>query len=119
MDNFVCICLCHIVLSVSCSHVVTYWEKADLSALLYVTFFFVFVTFPYGVLERVWNFIIPIPDLCLLPYFVLFACVDIKMLRRVHVLSAIQDQSRYRNYLFLNMIQLFSCICSISRSQYL
>ena len=38
---FICInfCLCHIVLSVSCSLVVTCWERADLLTLLYVMFF--------------------------------------------------------------------------------
>ena len=38
VDLFFCICLCHIVLSVSCSLVVTCWERVDLLALLYVTF---------------------------------------------------------------------------------
>ena len=43
---------CHAFLSVQCSHVVTCWKKADLLALLYVMFYFVFVTFLCGVLER-------------------------------------------------------------------
>ena len=30
----------------------------------------VFVTFPYGVLGRVWYLIVSIPDICLLPYLV-------------------------------------------------
>ena len=62
--------VCHGVLSVYCSLVVTCWERAGLSALLYVMFFFcVFVTFPCGVLGKVWYFIVSIPDICLLPYF--------------------------------------------------
>ena len=64
-----CICLCHIVLSVSCSLVVTCWERFGLLALLYVTCCSVFVTFPYCVLGQVWYLIVLIPDLCLLPYF--------------------------------------------------
>ena len=32
------ICLCHIVLSMSCSLVVTHWERADVLALQCVTF---------------------------------------------------------------------------------
>ena len=57
----------HAVLSVSCSLVVTCWERADLLTLLYVMFSCVFVTFPYGVLGQV---IVSILDLCFLLYFV-------------------------------------------------
>ena len=46
-------------------------ERADLLALLYVMFPCVFVSFPYGILGRVWYLILSIPDLCLLPYLVL------------------------------------------------
>ena len=45
--------VCHAILSVHCSLVVTGWEKADLLALLYVMFNCVFVTFPCGVLGQV------------------------------------------------------------------
>ena len=41
--------VCHDVLSVHCSLVVTCWEMDDLLALLYVVISCVFVTFPYGV----------------------------------------------------------------------
>ena len=41
--------LCYTVLSVSCILVFTYWEMADLLALLCVMFSVVFVTFPPGV----------------------------------------------------------------------
>ena len=58
------------VMSVYCSLVVNCWEKADLLALLCVMFSFAFVCFPCGVLGQVWNFIVSIPDLCLLLYFV-------------------------------------------------
>ena len=61
--------VCHAFLSVHCSLVVTCWERADLLALLYVMFSCVFVTFPCGVLGRVWYLIVSIPDLCLLTYF--------------------------------------------------
>ena len=67
----ICVCLCHTVLSVSCSLVVTCWERADLLALLYVIFSCVFVTFPYGVLGQVWYLVVFISDLCLLPHLVL------------------------------------------------
>ena len=63
------ICLCHIVLSVSCSGVVTCWESDDLLALLCVTFCCVFVTFPYSVLVQVLDLIVSIPGFCILPYF--------------------------------------------------
>ena len=54
-------------LPVSCSLVVTRWERVDLLALLYVMFSF--VTFPFGVLGQVWYLIVLIPDLSLLSYF--------------------------------------------------
>ena len=60
---YFCVCLCHTVLSVSCSHVVTCWERADLLVLFYVMFSCVFVTFPYGVLGQVLYLIVSIPDL--------------------------------------------------------
>ena len=63
-----CVCLCHFVLSVSCSLVVTCWEMADFLALLYVRFSCVFVTFQYGILGQVWYLVVSIPDLCVLPY---------------------------------------------------
>ena len=44
--------------------------RADLLALLYVMFYFVFVTFPCGVLGQVWCLIVSIPGLCLIFYFV-------------------------------------------------
>ena len=61
--------VCHAVMSVPCSLVVTCWERANLLALLYVMFSCVFVTFPCGVLGQVWYLIVSIPDLCLLPHF--------------------------------------------------
>ena len=57
------------VMSNVCRLVVTCWERADLLALLCVTFSCAFVTFPYGVLGQVWNLIVSIPDLCLLSFF--------------------------------------------------
>ena len=61
--------VCHTVMSVSCSRVVTCWEKADLLAFLCVMSSCVFVTFPYGLLCQVWYLIVSITDLYLLPYF--------------------------------------------------
>ena len=57
--------VCHAVLSVRCSIVVTCWERANLLALLYVMFSCVFVTFPRGVLGQVWYIIVLIPDIFL------------------------------------------------------
>ena len=50
--------VCHAALSVTCSLVVTCWEKDDLLALLCVMFLCVFVTFPYGVLGPMWYLIL-------------------------------------------------------------
>ena len=64
------VCLCHTVVSVPRSFVVTCCEMADLLALFCLLFSCVFVTFPYGTLGQVWYLIVSIPDLCLLPCFV-------------------------------------------------
>ena len=56
--------VCHVFLSVLCSLVVTYWERADLLALLYVL-----VTLPCGVLGQVLCLTVSIPELCLFSYF--------------------------------------------------
>ena len=61
--------VCHAVLSVPCSLVVTCWQRVDLLALLYTMFSCVLVTFPYVVLGQVWYLIVSIPDLCRLRYF--------------------------------------------------
>ena len=62
--------VCHTVLSVLCSLVVTCWQRADLLALLYMMFSCVFVTFECGVLGQVCRgLIVSIPDFCLLTYF--------------------------------------------------
>ena len=47
---------------------VTYWEMAELLALLYVMFSCVYVTFPYGVMGRAWYAIVWIPDICIFLY---------------------------------------------------
>ena len=41
----------------------TCWGRADLLALLYMVFYCVFVTFPCGVLGRVWCLILSIPEI--------------------------------------------------------
>ena len=63
------LCVCHASLSLRCSLMVICWERADLLALLCVMFLCVFVTFPCGVLCRVWCLIVSIPDLRILTYF--------------------------------------------------
>ena len=67
MDPFVFVFrVCHAVLSVPCSLVVTYWEGTDLLALLYdCDVFLCFVTFPYGVIGQVWGLIVSLTHLCL------------------------------------------------------
>ena len=71
--------VCHAVLSVPCSCVVTCWERANLLALLYVVFSCVFVTFPHGVITVIGQvfLIVLIPDLCLHSYFLYFWTFDI------------------------------------------
>ena len=55
MDPFCYLCfvfVCHTVLSVPCSLVGTYWEKADLLTLSYVRVSCGFVTYSYGAQVR-------------------------------------------------------------------
>ena len=62
---FICIiCLCHIVLSVSCSITVTCWERAVLCSVLLC-----FCHLPIRCVGQVWYLTEWIPELCLLPYF--------------------------------------------------
>ena len=68
--------------AVSCSFVITCWDRADLFALLYVKVSCVFVSFPYDVLGQ----IVSIPDLCLLPYFY-FICPHFRLIYLYSVLS--------------------------------
>ena len=55
-------CLCHTVMSVSCSLVVTCRKRADLLAFLYVMFSCVCVTFLLGVQGKVLYVIVLIPN---------------------------------------------------------
>ena len=64
--------VCHTVLSVLCSLVVTCWLRVGPLAVLYVMFSCIFFTFQYGVLGQVWYLFVLIPDICLLPYFHIF-----------------------------------------------
>ena len=59
------------VMSISCSLVVTCWERVDLLAPLYVMLSccFCHLPIPYHVLGHVWYLIVSIPGLCFLLYF--------------------------------------------------
>ena len=67
VDLFCYLCfrffLYYTIVSVSCSLVITCWERADLLTLLSVLFPCIFVTFPSGVLVKVGYLIVLIPDL--------------------------------------------------------
>ena len=80
---------CHAVLTVHCSLVAAYWERAGLLPLLYVMFSCVLVTFQCGVLDQVWNLwnlIVSILDLCSLPYFLIliFAIFEYRKLNHLN-----------------------------------
>ena len=77
--------VCHAVLSVHCNLVATCLERANLLACLYVMSSCVFITFPCGVLGQVWNLIVSIPDLCVLPYF--DSLVYFRLLDMIHVMT--------------------------------
>ena len=58
----------HAFASVYCCLVVSYWEWADLLALL-GDVYCIFITFPCDILCQVWYLIVSFPDLCFLSYF--------------------------------------------------
>ena len=71
---FCYLCFMFVFVILSCLFLVAFncLESADILALLCVLFlvyFGVIVTFPYGLLGQVWYLIVSIPDLCLLAYF--------------------------------------------------
>ena len=71
MDHLYCLCLVFLVLLclfTDCCLVVTCWEKADLLAFA-GDVYFIFVTFPCGILGKMWYLIVSFPGLCRLSYF--------------------------------------------------
>ena len=54
--------------SVYMCFVVTYWERADLLALVCCVYCEFVSHFPIGILGQVWYLIVSIPDLCTLTY---------------------------------------------------
>ena len=61
-------CVSHVFASVHCCLMVTCWERDDHLALV-GDVYYIFVTFPCGILGQVWYLIESFPDLCLLSYF--------------------------------------------------
>ena len=61
-------CVCHAFASVHSCHMVTCRQMADISALV-CDVHWDFVTFPFGILGRVWCLNLPILDPCCLSYF--------------------------------------------------
>ena len=61
-------CVSHAFASIHWCLVVTCWERADLLALVGDDYY-IFVTYPCGILGQVWYLIVSFPDLCLLSYF--------------------------------------------------
>ena len=55
-------CVCNPFASVHCCLIITCWERADLLAM-------VCVTFPGGILGQMWYVIVSIPDFCRLSNF--------------------------------------------------
>ena len=79
MDHLCYLCL---VFVISRLYIAALWSPAGkglTSWLLYVMLNCVFVTFPCGILDQVWNLIESIPDICRLSYFYRTFC---SLLRR-------------------------------------
>ena len=88
------VCLYYTVLSVSCSLVITFWERAGLLAPLCVMFPCGFVTFQYGVSGLMWYLIVSIPDLRHFLYFFQYSLMGRKM-TMLHGKFRDADQSAY------------------------
>ena len=73
MDHLCYLCLVYAFPSIHCYLVVTWWERADLMAIV-CDVLFCYCQFPCGILGQVWYLIESIPDLCLLSYFEVIIC---------------------------------------------
>ena len=73
-------CVFHAFSSVCCCLVVTWWERADLLALV-CDVKLCFVTFPFGILGHVWYLIVSNPYLCRLSYFYIVESRTFEVLR--------------------------------------
>ena len=72
MDHLCYSCL--VIVMLSRLFIAALWSPAGkglTSLLLFLMFNCVFVTFPCGILGKVWYLIVSIPDLCRLSYFTL------------------------------------------------
>ena len=88
--------VCHDFASVHCCLVVTCWEMADLLALV-CDVYCDFVTFPFGILGKVWYSIVSIPDPCCLSYF-----------DKINLGWSIVYNSRVKGYIFQVKLYFFS-----------
>ena len=75
--------LCFVFVMLSCLFIAALWSPAGkrlTSWLSFMMFNCVFVTFPCGILGRVWYLIVSFPDLCCISYFfsVFFFLLGIK-----------------------------------------
>ena len=67
-------CVSHTFASVHCCLMVTFWDRADVLALVGGVYC-IFVTFPCGILGQVWYLIVLFPNLCVfLTYIWLLVC---------------------------------------------
>ena len=71
-------CDCYAFASVHCCLVVTCWERADLLALV-CDVYCGFVTFPCGILCRVWYLIVSIPDLSFAIFLLTFTILTFSL----------------------------------------
>ena len=67
--------VCYAVLSVTCSLLLTYWERLTSWFSCVLCFLVCLVTFPYSVPGHVWYLIVLIPDLSLPLYFVIIRLI--------------------------------------------
>ena len=74
MDHFFCVsCVSHAFASVHCLLVVTFWEMADLLALVGYAHC-IFITFSYIIMGQMWYLSVSFPDFCRLSYFERYFC---------------------------------------------
>ena len=73
MDHLCYLCLVFVMLMSLCTPALRSPAGKGLTSwLLFVMFNCVFITFPFGILGRVWYLILSISDLCRLSYFKVF-----------------------------------------------
>ena len=111
MDSLCYMCFvfaCYTVLPVPCCFLLTRWERADLLALLYVTFSCDFITFIYGVPGQVWYLIL---SFLIFAFFLTFFCCAVISVVSYFAIHSLGERERRESWFLYFHCLLISCSC--------